>query len=175
MDDVRYPIGRFEWKGPVSEEQRQAWIEDIAGTPARLRAAVAGLEPWQLDTPYRPGGWTLRQVAHHLPDSHMNAYIRFKLALTEDHPTVKPFSQDRWAELADYRVTPVEVSVALLEALHERWVALLRSLRPEDFQRTYFHPEHKKDFTLEYALGQFAWHGRHHVAQVVAFRQRMGW
>jgi len=175
MEDIRYPIGRFQWTGPATEEQRQAWIEDLAETPARLRAAVAGLTPEQLDTPYRPGGWTLRQVAHHLADSHMNAYVRFRLALTEDCPTIKPFDQDRWAELADARLMPVEVSATLLEALHARWVTLLRSLGPEDFQRTYHHPQHQKTFTLEYLLAQFAWHGRHHVAQITTFRQRMGW
>src|SRR5713226_5186873 len=126
MTDIRYPIGKFEWKGESGEEHRRRFIEEIEAAPAQLRAAVKGLTPEQLDTPYRPGGWTVRQVVHHLPDSHLNSYVRFKLALTEEEPVIKPFHEDRWAELADSRAVPVEVSLALLDSLHRRWVALLR-------------------------------------------------
>ena len=132
MDDLRYPIGKFHYDGPPSEEHKQAFLDDVAATPAKLRAAVKGLSETQFDTPYRPGGWTVRQVVHHLPDSHMNSYVRFKLALTEEEPTIKPYAEDRWAELADTKATPVEVSLTLLDSLHDRWMRLLRSLSPED-------------------------------------------
>src|SRR6266542_3883496 len=139
--DLRYPIGPFEFAGPITDEQRQAFIGEIEKTPARLRAAVAGLTDEQLDTSYRPGGWTVRQVVHHVPDSHLNSYTRFKLALTEDQPTIKPYEQERWAELADVRGEPIETSLVLLEALHRRWVALLKSLTAAEFGRTFRHPE----------------------------------
>jgi len=166
-DDLRYPIGRFEFDGEVSERQRREWIAAIAETPARLREAVKGLSEQQLDTPYRPGGWTLRQVVHHLPDSHLNSYVRYRLALTEDEPTIKPYAEARWAELADARTGPVEPSLALLEALHDRWVRLLNSLSPADWSRTFRHPE-RGISTLDRTLGLYAWHGRHHVAQIVS-------
>jgi hypothetical protein len=174
MIDVRYPIGRFHFDGPPSEEQRASFINDIEQAPALLRAAVKDLTPEQFDTPYREGGWTVRQVAHHVPDSHMNAYVRWKLALTEDEPTIKPYAEDRWAELTDTQSTPVEVSLALLESLHTRWVTLLRSLRPEDWKRTFRHPELGL-VSLEKNLGIYSWHGRHHVAHVTELRKRMGW
>jgi len=172
--DLRYPIGPFEWKDSLTEEERQRAIDGIAEAPARLRAAVKGLSPQQLDTPYRPGGWTVRQVVHHVPDSHLNAYIRFKLALTEDQPTIKPYDQERWAGLEDTRNTPVEVSLGLLETLHQRWVALLKSLRPQDFARTFRHPE-LGIVTLDKHLSLYAWHGRHHIAHITSLRERMGW
>jgi uncharacterized damage-inducible protein DinB len=153
---------------------RAARIAEIDETPAKLRAAVAGLSASQLDTPYRPEGWSVRQVVHHLPDSHANAYVRFKLALTEDSPTIKPYLEARWAELPDTRETPVEVSLALLEALHRRWVILLRAMTAEDFARPLQHPE-KGRLTLDQMLALYAWHGRHHVAHVTALRERMGW
>src|SRR6202045_329778 len=140
MTDLRFPIGKFTYHGPFTEDQKHASIEDVAQTPANLRAAIKGLSTAQLDTPYRPGGWTIRQLAHHVPDSHMNAYVRMKLALTEDEPTVKPYEEALWAELADSRETPVEVSLALLEFLHLRWDILLRSLQPGDFARRLRHP-----------------------------------
>jgi hypothetical protein len=161
MDDLRYPIGRFEGKGELPQ-----WIDEIAAAPSNLRAAVKGLTPQQLDTPYRPGGWTVRQVVHHVPDSHLNSYVRFRLALTEDEPTIKPYDEERWAGLVDARTAPVEVSLALLESLHERWVLLLRSLTPADWQRTFRHPE-LGVVTLERSAGLYAWHGRHHVAHIV--------
>jgi hypothetical protein len=173
--DLRYPIGRFEYDGGAAADQRAAWIADVAGLPAQLRAAVGGLAPGQLDTPYRPGGWTVRQVVHHLPDSHLNAYTRFKLALTESGPTIKPYDEGAWAELEDVRVTPPDVSLALLDALHDRLVRLLRSMGPDDFARTFRHPERARALALDETLALYAWHGRHHVAHVTALRDRMGW
>jgi uncharacterized damage-inducible protein DinB len=172
--DPRYPIGKFSPPGSISESDRTAMIADIAATPARLRAAVAGLSPGQLDTPYRDGGWTVRKLAHHVPDSHMNAYIRFKLALTEEEPTIKPYEEARWAELADSAETPVETSLALLDALHARWVALLRALKPTDYARKFRHPE-MGPMTLEKTLALYAWHGKHHVAHITELRKHKGW
>jgi hypothetical protein len=152
----------------------QQWITEIAEAPAKMRAAVAGLTPQQLDTPYRPGGWTVRTVIHHVPDSHMNAYIRFKLALTEDQPTIKPYDEKAWAGLADYSSTPIEASLALLEGLHERWVQLLRSLSEADYMRQFHHPE-LGVVRLDGTLAAYSWHSRHHVAHITALRERMGW
>ncbi len=174
MHDLRYPIGKFHYEGPLSEEHKQESLNDIASTPANLRAAVKNLSEGQLDTPYRPGGWTVRQVVHHVPDSHMNSYVRFKLALTEDEPTIKPYAEDKWAELADTKATPVEVSLALLDSLHDRWVRLLRSLTPDDWKRTFRHPE-LGTMTLEKTLALYAWHGRHHVAHITELRKQMSW
>lgn len=174
MTDLRYPIGKFHYEGPLNEEQKQAFLDDIARTPINLRAAVSGLTDAQLDTPYRQGGWTVRQVVHHVPDSHMNSYVRFKLALTEDEPTIKPYAEDRWAELADTKLTPVKVSLTLLDSLHDRWVRLLRSLQPEDWERTFRHPE-LGAMTLEKTLALYAWHGRHHVAHITELRKQMAW
>src|SRR5579862_4296401 len=141
MQDLRYPIGKCPSKPVLTPNERREGIENIAQTPARLKAAIAGLSPEHLDTPYRPGGWTVRQVIHHLPDSHMNSFVRFKLALTEDEPTIKPYDEDRWAELADSKTTPIEVSLTMLDSLHDRWVRLLRSLTPEEWKRTFRHPD----------------------------------
>jgi hypothetical protein len=174
MADQRFPIGKFHYEGPPSEDQRRKFIGEIEHTPAAIRAAVLGLSPEQLDTPYREGGWNVRQVVHHVPESHMNAYIRFKLALTEDEPTIKPYAEDRWARLADVQTTPVEISLALLENLHVRWVVLLRSLREEDWKRTFKHPEIGL-VSLEKNLAIYAWHGRHHTAHITELRKRMKW
>lgn len=174
MSDLRYPVGEEVVKHELTEDERRAAIAVLAETPARMRAAVEGLNPEQLDTPYRPGGWTVRQVVHHVPDSHMNAYIRCKLALTEDEPTIKPYDQDRWVVLADTRNTPVEVSLVLLDTLHRRWVDLLRALRPEDFRRSLQHPERGR-MTLDTVLNAYAWHSMHHVAHITGLRERMGW
>lgn len=174
MDDLRYPIGKFKYDGPASKEQSQRLIDDVARIPADLRSAVNGLSPAQLDTPYRPGGWTVRQVVHHLPDSHMNSYVRFKLALTEDEPTIKPYAEDRWAELADTRATPIETSLTLLDSLHERWVTLLHSLTPEQWKRSFRHPE-LGPMSLEKALALYAWHGRHHLAHIRNLREKNDW
>ncbi len=174
MTDLRYPIGKFHFDGPLTEQQKQTAFDDIATAPANLRAAIKGLSEAQLDTPYRPGGWTVRQVVHHVPDSHLNSYVRFKLALTEDEPTIKPYAEDRWAELADTKATPIEVSLTLLESLHDRWVRLLRSLTPEDWKRTFRHPD-LGAMTLEKTLALYAWHGRHHVSHITSLRDREGW
>jgi DinB superfamily len=172
--DLQYPIGRFEWRGQNSADDRRRLIDAIDQTPANLRAAVEDLADQQLDTPYRPGGWTVRQVTHHVPDSHMNAYIRFRLALTEAEPTIKPYDESRWAELADARTAPVETSLALLEALHLRWAMLLRSLSEADFARQFRHPE-MGIVSLDKNLALYAWHGRHHVAHIMFLRERMNW
>jgi DinB superfamily len=174
MTDLRYPIGKFHFDGPSTEEQRKKSLDDIASAPANLRTAVKGLSEKQLDTPYRPEGWTVRQVAHHVPDSHLNAYVRFKLALTEEEPTIKPYAEDRWAQLADTRSTPVEVSLGMLDLLHDRWVRLLRSLKPEDWKRSFRHPELGL-VSLERNLALYSWHGRHHVAHITSLRERNGW
>jgi hypothetical protein len=171
--DLSYPIGKFQYEGPYSTERRSGFIEDIHAAPERLRAAVHGLNDKQLNTPYRPEGWTVRQVAHHVPDSHMNAFIRFKLALTEDTPLVKPYDETRWAELADVQV-PIETSLVLLEKLTERWVAVLRAMHADDFGRKLRHPE-LGEINLHFLLGMYAWHGRHHVAHITSLRERMGW
>jgi uncharacterized damage-inducible protein DinB len=174
MSDPRYPIGKFTYSQPPTDEQRKQFISDIAQAPAALRAAVHGLSPEQLDTPYREGGWTVRQVTHHVPDSHMNAYIRFKLALTEKDPTIKPYDEARWAELPDTQSTPIEISLALMDSLHDRWVRLLGSLSPEDWKRTFQHPE-MGPLSLEKSLALYSWHGKHHVAHVTELRKRMNW
>jgi hypothetical protein len=174
MTDLRYPIGKFHFDAPSTEEQKRQSIDHIAHAPANLRAAVKGLSEPQLDTPYRPEGWTVRQVIHHVPDSHLNAYVRFKLALTEDDPTIKPYFEDRWAQLADTQATPIEVSLALLDSLHDRWVRLLRSLKPEDWKRSFRHPV-LGPVSLEKNLALYAWHGRHHVAHITSLREKNGW
>ena len=174
-DDLRYPVGSFEFDGDVSPRARERRMGEIAELPARLRQAVAGLTPEQLDTPYRPGGWTVRQVVHHLPDSHLNAYARIRLALTEEEPTIRPYEEARWAELPDARSGPIEPSLALLDSLHQRWLLLLRQLRDADFGRRYRHPEHGRLFALDEALAQYAWHGRHHVAHITSLGRRMSW
>jgi hypothetical protein len=174
VDDLRYPVGKFVLDPATTTDKRNAWIRQIADAPALLRAGVAGLDDRQLDTPYRPGGWTVRQVLHHVPDSHLNAYCRFKLALTEDNPTIKPYDEDAWAKIADTARTPPDVSLTLLEALHRRWVILLESLSARDFARPLHHPEHGGR-TLDWMLQLYAWHGRHHAAHVSSLRQREGW
>lgn len=149
-------------------------IDIIAAAPLRMREAVGGLTDTQLDTPYRDGGWTLRQVVHHVPDSHMNAYVRFKLALTEDEPTVRPYDEAAWAKLADSRVTPVEVSLALLDALHARWSDLLRSMTDGDFARRFRHPD-RGLMSVDWLVAMYSWHSRHHVGHVTSLRERMKW
>jgi hypothetical protein len=174
MIDPRYPIGKFTYTNPPTESERKKFIEDIEQAPKALRAAVAGLSPQQWDTPYRDGGWTVRQVVHHVPESHMNAYIRFKLALTEDEPTIKPYMEDRWAQLDDVRSTPPEVSLALLDNLHTRWIQVLLTIKPEQWKRNFRHPE-LGVVSLEKNLALYSWHGRHHVAHITELRKRMGW
>jgi len=172
--DLRYPIGRFAWSGPGGADRRSALIDQIGQAPAALRAALDGLSVAQLDTPYRPGGWTVRQVVHHVPDSHMNAYVRFRLALTEEEPAIKPYLEDRWAELPDARTAPPDVSLDLLQSLHARWVLLLRALGPAEWTRGFRHPE-MGVVPLEKYLALYAWHGRHHLAHITSLRERQGW
>jgi len=172
--DLRYPIGKFEYKGPRGAEERSRLIGEPEQAPGKLRGAIRNLSSGQLDTEYRPGGWTVRQVVHHLPDSHMNAYVRFKLALTETEPVIKPYEEARWAALADSAETPVEVSLALLESLHRRWVILLRSLQPAQFDLKFTHPE-RGPMSLDQTLALYAWHGNHHVGHITALRNRERW
>jgi len=173
-EDLRYPIGPFQAPGTVSESDRQLFIQQIADTPAQLRESVRGLTDEQLSTPYRDGGWTPRQVAHHIADSHLNSYVRFKLAVTENTPTIKAYNEAVWAELDDAKNTPAETSVQLLESLHERWVRFLRTLSGEELERTFLHPE-LGTVTVDRNIALYAWHGRHHVAHITALRQRNGW
>jgi hypothetical protein len=172
--DLRYPIGEFKFEAPFTDDERQSCIAKIEETPARMRAAVAGLNEQQLDTPYRPEGWTVRQVVHHVPESHLNSYTRFKLAITEDEPTIKPYFEDRWAELDDARHAPIALSLDLLDALHSRWVWFLRSLKQEDFRRTFRHPE-LGIVSIDKNIALYAWHGQHHVAHITSLRERMAW
>lgn len=176
--NTRYPIGPFVPPATTTEADRAGWIAVLEAAPDHLRAAISGLSGAQLDTPYRVGGWTVWQVVHHLPDSHLNSYTRFKLALTEDAPIIRPYYEDRWAELPDSRLEP-EVSLALLEALHRRWTMLLRALTDKDFARTFIHPENahlgNSGQTLAQSLALYAWHSKHHTAQIVGLRERQGW
>jgi uncharacterized damage-inducible protein DinB len=174
MDELRYPIGRFSYDGPIPREQRNTWIHELETLPRELRRAVIGLSESQLETPYRDGGWTVRHVVHHVADVHMNFFLRFKHALTEEQPTIKTFDENAWSLLMDY-AAPVEPSLNLVEALHDRWTRLLRSLTEEAFERTYYHPRYDKIFRLDYALGLNAWHGRHHTAHITGLRDRKGW
>jgi hypothetical protein len=164
--DRQYPVGKFQAPLAFTAAGRAIWIESIASAPARLRDAASGLTPRQLDTPYREGGWTARQVIHHVPESHMNAYIRFKLALTEENPVVKPYDEAAWARLNDIAATPIEDSLALLDALHRRWVVLMRGMSEEAWKRQYIQPEYGETRTLERTLALYAWHGDHHIAHV---------
>ena len=173
--DLRYPIGPYAPK-EFSVDQKEEWLADIRFLPNLIEQSLLNLDEAQLQTPYRDGGWTVHQLVHHVADSHMNAYIRFKLGMTEENPAIKPYEEKDWANLADVRALPVNTSVTLLFALHERWDHFLRSLSDEDLQnRTVFHPEHGKQMTLWYLLGMYAWHSRHHVAHITALRERMGW
>jgi uncharacterized damage-inducible protein DinB len=175
MTDLRYPIGKWARpSSPLSDDERRAAIDRIAGTPARLRAAVRGLSDAQLDTPYREGGWTVRQVVHHVPDSHLNAYVRFKLALTEDNPTIKPYNESAWAKLVDTAQTPPETSLSILELLHARWLTILRSMSAADFALPLYHPENGQ-MALYQMLSLYAWHGDHHTAHITSLRERMQW
>jgi len=177
--DLQYPVGKFLWnrngEGLLSSDaERQQWIVDIKATPTRLRSAVSGLTEVQLGTRYRPGGWTVRQVVHHMADSHMNAYVRFRLALTEDEPTIKPYDEKLWAQLSDASTAPAEISLRLLDGLHQRWVILLTAMHPQDFSRSLKHPELGR-VTLEKYLALYAWHGKHHVGHITGLRERSGW
>jgi hypothetical protein len=172
--DLRYPVGEYEPK-PFSTEQKEEWIGDIKFLPNHLENALHNLDEFQLQTPYRDGGWTVHQVVHHLADSHMNAFIRFKLGYTEENPTIKPYVESLWANTADVQNIPINISVTLLFALHQRWDAFLKDLKEEDWNKTVFHPEYKKQLSLWHLLGMYAWHSRHHVAHITALRERMKW
>jgi len=172
--DPRYPIGKFEMPAQVSPARRQQAMDEIASTPAKLCAAVKGLNDAQLDTPYRQGGWTVRQLVHHVPDSHLNAYVRLKLALTEDSPTIKPYDEAAWAKLADSNSTPIEVSLRLMDSVHDRWVRIWRSLKPEQFARKLVHPENGER-TVDWLLFLYEWHGKHHTAHITELRKQKGW
>ena len=174
MDDLRYPIGRHQRPASLSDAQRRAAIDAIGATPENLREAIHGLDDNQLDTPYRPDGWTVRQVVHHVPDSHANAYIRFKLALTEDTPRIKPYDEAKWAELPDGRSGPLAPSFAILEGIHYRWTRVLRAMSPADFERKLEHPENGT-MTLDRMLALYAWHSRHHVAHITELAKRERW
>lgn len=173
-EDLKYPIGRVQFKSTLTSNDRRDLINAIAAVPTDLRQAVAGLSDAQLDTPYRPDGWTVRQVIHHVPDSHMNAFIRLKLALTEDNPTIKPYEEALWANLPDAGL-PIDVSLRLNEALHERWVALMNTMAESVWSRTFIHPASGRTFTLDEMTQLYAWHGRHHVAHITELRKRSGW
>ena len=175
MEDLQYPIGRFKSPDTVTDVQLKGYINDIRHLPNLIEIAVQGLDAWQLDTPYRPGGWTVQQVVHHLVDSHMNALTRFKWALTEDAPVIKPYNETAWAKLADVRHTPVNVSITILYGLHTRWVNLLEHLTPEEWERTFVHPETGKTFGLKTVAAMYAWHSMHHLAHVVNLKERENW
>lgn len=168
--DLRYPIGHYSPPSEITPKHRASWIAELDALPANLRNAVSGLNDSQLDTPYRPGGWTLRQVVHHYADGHLNSYVRFRLALTEQRPTIKPYKEAAWAELPDGKAAPIEPSLSLIAALHQRWVMLLRALSEYQFTRTFRHPE-LGEVNLDWSLGIYAWHSRHHVAQILRLRK----
>lgn len=174
MEDLRYPIGEFQMDKNITSEKRQQWIQEMADAPSQLRKAVQDLNDEQLDTRYRPGGWTVRQVVHHVPDSHMNSYIRYKWALTEDVPMIRTYFEDRWAELHDAKDIPIEVSLKLLEALHDRYLQSLHSLSETDFKRKFQHPDWGT-IDIDTHISIYAWHGKHHVAHITALRERKGW
>lgn len=174
MENLSYPIGKYAPQ-PFSEKQLQEWLIDIQFLPAHLENAVLNLDAAQLDTAYRPDGWTVKQLVHHVADSHMNAYIRFKLGLTEDNPTIKPYEEKLWAEMDDTKNLPINISLTLLHSLHARWVEVLKSIEGSEWERTVVHPEHGKQMTLWYLLGMYAWHSRHHTAHITALRERMKW
>ena len=174
MEDLRYPIGKYE-PSLFSEKQLQEWLIDIKFLPQHLENSVLNLDEVQLNTPYRPAGWTVKQLVHHVADSHMNAYIRFKLALTEDNPTIKPYEEAKWAEMSDTKNLPINISLTLMHALHSRWMEVLLSIKDEEWNRTVVHPEHGRQMTLWYLMGMYAWHSRHHTAHITSLRERMGW
>lgn len=174
MSDPRYPIGPYQPQ-PFSENLKEEWLADIRFLPNAVEQAISNLDAGQLHTPYREGGWTVNQLVHHMADSHMNAYIRFKLGYTECAPTIKPYEEKLWAETSDVRDLPVNISVTLLFALHQRLAHFLQSLEEEDWNKTVFHPEHKQEWSLWHLLGMYSWHGRHHTAHITALRERMGW
>ena len=174
MEDLKYPIGKYIVQ-PFSDKQWQEWLNDIKFLPQHLENAILNLDEAQLATPYREGGWTLKQLVHHVADSHMNAYIRFKLGLTEDNPVIKPYDEAAWAEMSDTRNLPINISLTILHAVHSRWNEVLKNMSREELDRTVVHPQHNKVMTLWDLLGMYAWHSKHHVAHVTALKERMRW
>jgi uncharacterized damage-inducible protein DinB len=174
MTDLRYPIGKYEPQ-PFSQKQKETWLKDLKYLPDDMERAVQNLDEQQLNTPYREGGWNLKQVVHHVADSHMNSLIRFKLGLTEDNPVIKPYDEAAWARLDDVNAVPINVSLTLLHGIHLRLVKTIENLPDEQWQRTIFHPEHKAQMTLWYLLGMYAWHGKHHTAHITSLRERNNW
>lgn len=172
--DLRYPIGKYEPQ-PFSDRQKREWLQDIQFLPALIEQAIENLDEKQLNTPYRDGGWTVKQVVHHVADSHMNAYIRMRLCLTEDNPTIKPYDEQAWAKLPDTDLVPINISITLLYTLHTRWHATLLNTSNEQWQRTVYHPEAKKEMTLWFLLGMYAWHSKHHTAHITSLRERNNW
>ncbi|MBS1495901.1 MAG: putative metal-dependent hydrolase [Bacteroidetes bacterium] len=174
MNNLSFPIGKYI-EQPFSDALLKQWLLDIETLPAKIEQAIANLDEAQLQTPYRPGGWTVHQLVHHVADSHMNAYIRFKLGLTENNPTIKPYDQDAWATMADTKNLPVNISTTILFAVHKRWMEVLKNISGHHWERTIVHPEYQKKMTLWELLGLYAWHGRHHVAHINALRERNNW
>jgi len=175
LEKLRYPIGQYEKAEQMSEDQRQQCIHEIAVLPPKVSTALSKLTDDQLDTPYRPGGWTVRQVVHHLADSHMNGFIRLKLMLTEEFPTIKPYREELWAELPDGKTMPVESSLQILEGVHKRWAHALGSITELDLSRKYYHPQYVKEVRMDEYLGLYAWHGSHHLAHIVQLKEHKGW
>lgn len=174
LDQLRYPIGTFQKPTEITQEMLLDWITDLENLPALLRISVEGLSEQQLLLPYRPGGWTIKQTVNHLADSHANAFIRFKLALTEAIPTIKPYEEQLWAELEDGKHAPIEWSLTMLEVMHNRWTMLLKSMTEEQFARQFIHPETKNLNTLSTVTGMYSWHSKHHIAHITELRKRMG-
>lgn len=175
IEELKYPIGRYVQVESYTQADMKQWINTLIALPTWMDACIENLDVYQLETPYREGGWTIQQVVHHVADSHANAYIRLKLALTEDNPTIKPYAEQLWAELADSKITPVNISVTMLHAFHRRMVDVLQNMQPEEWERTYFHPEHKRSVPLWEMVAMYAWHSKHHTAHIRNLRQRMGW
>jgi len=173
-EDLRYPIGKYVAQ-PFSNERKEQWLLDLKFLPDEMEIAIQNLDATQLHTPYREGGWTVTQLVHHVADSHINAYVRFKLGLTEHNPPIKPYEEKDWVKLNDVETVPINVSLTLLHALHQRWVATIKDISEEQWERTVFHPEHKRELSLWYLLGMYAWHGKHHVKHITGLRERNGW
>lgn len=173
-EDLKYPIGKYQPK-PFSQKQKDEWLLDLKFLPTELELAIQNLDEAQLQTAYRDGSWTVHELVHHIADSHVNAYVRFKLGLTENNPTIKPYDQDAWTNLNDVKTLPINISITLLHALHKRWVTMLEDLSDDVWERTVYHPEQEKQLTLWYLLGSYAWHGKHHVAHITNLRQRNNW
>jgi hypothetical protein len=175
LEKAKHPIGLYIKPETITKDTIEIYISSISSLPGKLRKAIAHLSDEQLDTSYRPGGWTIRQLVHHLADAHINGYIRFKLALTEENPNIKPYNENKWSELIDARTLPIEPSLKLIDGLHNRWTVLLNSMTIEDFKKTYYHPEHGKKLNLDEVLGEYAWHSDHHLAQITELKKRKGW